>query len=161
MNLRPLRKEDFRAVSNIYAEGVATGIATFETEIPDWPTWDEKYIDSCRIVASIHTNVIGFAVLSQVSKRNVYMGVAEVSVYVSDQQKGRGVGEILLNELIKESEANGFWTLQAGIFSENIASINLHQKCGFRIVGIRKEIGKLNGKWYDNHVLERRSKNIY
>ncbi len=160
MKLRPFKKEDFKKVSNVYAEGIATGIATFETEIPDWKTWNEKYIESCRIVAEIDAEVIGFAVLSQASKRKVYKGVAEVSVYVSDKNHGKGVGEELLKQLIAESEENGFWTLQAVIFSDNLASINLHKKCGFRIVGVRERIGKLKGKWHDNYFLERRSKII-
>ena len=158
--LRPFQKEDFMAVSRIYSQGMATGIATFETEIPDWQTWDKKYIDSCRIVSVIDDEVVGFAVLSRASKREVYRGVAEVSVYLGDEHKGKGIGEKLLNRLIEESESHGFWTLQAGIFSKNIASINLHLKCGFRIVGVREKIGELNGKWHDNHFLERRSKNI-
>jgi phosphinothricin acetyltransferase len=160
IELRPFKKEGFEAISSIYAEGITTGIATFETKVPDWSTWDKKYIDTCRIVATIEDKIVGFAVLSQASKRKVYEGVAEVSVYVDNMYKSKGVGEKLLNQLISESEASGFWTLQAGIFSENQASINLHKKCGFRIVGVRKKIGKLNGKWYDNHFLERRSKNI-
>jgi len=158
--VRPLLKTDWETVSNIYAEGIATGIATFETEAPVWKLWNEKHIQHCRIVAELKSEVVGFAVLSQVSKREVYKGVAEVSVYVSLQHQGRHIGEILLSQLIKESETNGFWTLQAGIFSENIPSIRLHEKCGFRIVGIREKIGKLHGKWHDNHLLERRSKPI-
>ncbi len=158
--LRTFKKEDFDAVSSIYEEGVATGMATFETEVPDWTTWNKKYIDSCRIVATISGSIVGFAVLSQASKRNVYKGVAEVSVYVKNEYQGKGIGESLLKQLIIKSEANGFWTLQAGIFSENITSINLHKKCDFRVIGIREGIGQLNGKWHDNHFLERRSKNI-
>ncbi len=158
--LRALVKEDFDAVSRIYAEGINTGIATFETEVPDWSTWDDKYIDTCRIVATIEDNIVGFALLSPASKREVYNGVAEVSVYVKNEYQGKGIGETLLKQLITESETHGFWTLQAGIFSENASSINLHTKCGFRVVGVREKIGKLNGKWHDNHFLERRSKNI-
>lgn len=158
--LRQCTKEDFKAISEIYTEGIATGIATFETELPNWETWNKKYIASCRVVAIVHGVVVAFAVLSKASKREVYKGVAEVSVYVLKEFQGKGIGETLLLQLIKESENNGFWTLQAGIFSENTASINLHEKCGFRIIGIRKKIGQLNGKWYDNHFLERRSKII-
>ena len=161
MKLRPFQKEDFTAVSNIYAQGIATGIATFETEIPDWETWNKKYIDTCRIVATIDEVVTGYAILSQASKRKVYKGVAEVSVYVGSEYQGQGTGKKLLKELIRQSEIHDFWTLQAGIFSENKASIELHKKCGFRVVGIREKIGRLNGKWFDNYFLERRSKKLF
>jgi L-amino acid N-acyltransferase YncA len=156
--VRPLLKTDWESVSKIYSEGIATGIATFETEVPNWVLWNEKYFEHCRIVAELKSEVVGFAVLSQVSKREVYKGVAEVSVYVSINHRGKNIGKILLTQLIRQSENKGFWTLQASIFSENIASIRLHEKCGFRIVGIREKIGKLHGKWHDNHLLERRSK---
>ncbi|MDD7884711.1 GNAT family N-acetyltransferase [Flavivirga sp. 57AJ16] len=155
--VRTLTKSDWPSVLKIYKEGIATGIATFETEAPSWQQWDAKYVLVCRFVALIKGKVVGFAVLSPTSKRKVYKGVAEVSVYVSKMFKGKYIGETLLRHLINESEANGFWSLQASIFSENIASINLHLKCGFRVVGIREKIGKLYGKWYDNHFLERRS----
>lgn len=158
--VRQLIKEDWTSVSKIYADGIATGIATFETEVSDWETWNIKYVDSCRIVATQNTNVVGFAALSLVSQRDVYLGVAEVTVYVDENFKGKGIGKTLLEELIKQSETNGFWTLQAGIFSENIASINLHKKCGFRVVGVKEKIGQLNKKWHNNHFLERRSKII-
>jgi len=160
ISIRPLIKTDWLSVSKIYADGIATGIATFETEIPDWEVWDKKHFESCRIVAEKDNEVVGYAVLSQVSKRKVYKGVAEVTVYVDKEYKRQHVGEILLRQLIKKSEENDFWTLQAGIFSINTASIELHKKCGFRIVGIREGIGQLKGKWHDNHFLERRSKLI-
>ncbi|GAA3594978.1 GNAT family N-acetyltransferase [Flavivirga amylovorans] len=158
--VKRLTRSDWSSVSKIYKEGIATGIATFETEVPNWKQWDAKYISACRFVALVKTKVVGFAVLSAVSKRDVYKGVAEVSVYVSNEFKGNHIGETLLKRLVKESEINEFWTLQASIFSENIASINLHLKCGFRLVGIRENIGQLHGKWYDNHFLERRSRKI-
>jgi phosphinothricin acetyltransferase len=158
--VRPLLKTDWKAVSKIYEEGIATGLATFETEVPIWELWNEKYIDHCRIVAEINHEVVGFAVLSLVSKRKGYKGVAEVSVYVSKKFRGKNIGELLLNALIKQSESKGFWTLQANIFSENLASIRLHEKCGFRIVGVREKIGKLHGKWHDNHLLEKRCPKI-
>ncbi|TGV01787.1 GNAT family N-acetyltransferase [Flavivirga rizhaonensis] len=158
--VRPLTKSDWNSVSKIYQEGINTGIATFETKVPNWQQWDAKYVSVCRLVALVKTSVVGFAVLSPVSKRHVYKGVAEVSVYVSKAFKGNHIGETLLKKLIEESEASGFWTLQASIFSENIASINLHLKCGFRVIGIREKVGQLNGKWYDNHFLERRSSKI-
>ena len=158
--VRALIKEDWNSVSKIYADGIATGIATFETEIPDWESWNTKYVDSCRIVAKLNTKIVGFAVLSLVSRRDVYRGVAEVTVYVDEGFKGNNIGKTLLLELIKQSEINSFWTLQAGIFSENIPSINLHIKCGFRVVGIKEKIGQLKGIWHDNHFIERRSKII-
>ena len=158
--LRPLVQTDWTSVSRIYAEGIATGIATFETEVPNWTQWNAKYIPSCRIVAEINRQVVGFAVLSQVSQRTVYSGVAEVSVYIAESSRGCKIGELLLRQLITESVAHNFWTLQANIFSENLASIQLHLKCGFRIVGIREKIGHLYNQWYDNHLLERRHKPI-
>ena len=160
MNIRSFIKKDWASVSRIYAKGLATGIATFETEVPSFEVWNSKFINSCRLVAEIDNEVVAFAVLSQVSKREVYKGVAEVTVYVDDKNQGKGIGYLLLTELVKCSEQNGFWTLQAGVFSQNIASIKLHEKCGFRVVGVRERIGKRNGKWYDNHFLERRSKSI-
>ena len=156
--VRPLIKSDWKVVSKIYAEGIATGIATFEMECPNWEEWDAKYISNCRMVAVFNKTVVGFTVLSAVSKRKVYNGVAELSVYISNEFKGKHIGETLLKHLIEESENIGIWTLQANIFSENIASISLHEKCGFRLVGIREKIGKREGKWYDNQLLERRSK---
>ena len=160
VTLKPLHKTHWDSVSKIYADGIKTGIATFETEVPDWELWNAKYIEPCRIVALVNEQIVGFGVLSQVSKRTVYKGVAEVTVYVDEAFRGQHIGETLLNQLIQDSEANGFWTLQAGIFSENLASIKLHKKCGFRVVGYREKIGQLYGKWYDNHFLERRSKSI-
>ena len=157
ITLRPFIRSDFELVANIYAEGIDTGLATFETQVPDWKTWNSKYIESCRFVALISNAIVGFGVLSAVSHRAVYKGVAEVSVYVSKNYRGQHIGEALLRKLIDESENQGFWTLQAGIFSENLASINLHKKCGFRVVGIREKVGQLNGKWHDNHFLEKRS----
>jgi len=156
--VKPLLITDWTSVSKIYKEGISTGIATFETECPNWEKWNAKYLQCCRFVAIIEDEIVGFAVLSPVSKRAVYKGVVEVSVYVLENSRGKHIGEKLLKTLINESEKESFWTLQAGVFSENKASINLHKKCGFRIVGVREKIGKLNGKWYDNHFLERRSK---
>ena len=158
--VRTLLIKDWTTVAKIYAEGIATGIATFETEIPSWEDWTTKYIDTCRIVAEINNQVVGFAVLTSVSKRKVYKGVAEVSVYIAEAYRNQTIGKTLLIALIKKSETQGFWTLQAGIFSENKASIHLFENCGFRVVGIREKIGMLNNKWFDNHFLERRSKSI-
>ena len=158
--LRAFNIHDWTSVSKIYAEGIATGIATFETEIPSWSVWDTKYLKNCRLVAEINNEVVGFAVLSQVSMRTVYKGVAEVTVYVGNSQRGNGIGKLLLQELILESEKHRFWTLQASIFSKNIASIALHKGCGFRLIGTREKIGQHKGIWYDNNIFERRSKKV-
>ena len=158
MRIRPFTKQDWTSVSEIYANGIATGIATFETEVPSYDNWDQKFVETCRLVVEKNSEVIGFALLSRVSRREVYIGVVEVTLYVAENFRGMGVGEKLLRSLVEASEEHGFWTLQAGIFSENKASLRLHQKCGFRIVGIRKKIGQRKGKWHDNYLLERRSK---
>lgn len=157
-SIRIFEEKDWTSVSEIYAQGIATGIATFETKVPSYDVWNEKFIKTCRLVAVDGNQVVGFAVLSQVSKREVYKGVAEVTIYISESQRGKGIGKQLLDTLVIESENDGFWTLQAGIFSLNHASIELHKKCGFRIVGLREKIGKRNGIWYDNVLMERRSK---
>ncbi len=143
----------------MYKFGIDTGIASFETEVPDWAHWDQKYLDTCRLVAVYSGILVGFAVLSPYSKRAVYKGVAEVSVYIDPTFWNRGIGRSLLEKLITESESAGVWTLQANIFPQNENSLKLHQKCGFREVGIRERIGKRDGKWFDNVLLERRSKN--
>jgi phosphinothricin acetyltransferase len=153
------------SVREIYGEGIATGNATFETELPSWEKWDAGHRKECRLVAveshaGSGARVLGWAALSPVSSRSVYAGVAEVSVYVSTAARGRGVGKILLHALIEASEAAGIWTLQAGIFPENTASIALHKSCGFREVGVRRRIGKLGGVWRDVMLLEQRSNRI-
>lgn len=149
--------EDWPAVRTVYAEGIATGNATFATEILDWDKWDGSHLRNCRLVASKREKVIGWAALSPVSARQVYAGVAEVSVYVATSARGDGVGKALLQALIHESERNGIWTLQAGIFPENIASVSLHKSLGFREVGRRERIGKMGNQWRDTLLLERRS----
>ena len=151
---------DCSAVSRIYKEGIATGMATFEKEVPSWEDWDANHLKSCRIIARNEEEVVGWAALSPVSSRCVYGGVAEVSIYVAATARGKGVGKILMNRLIYESESEGFWTLQAGIFPENKNSIRLHEKSGFRIIGYRERIGQLDGVWKDNVLLERRSSKI-
>jgi len=156
-NMRPEHWESVRAV---YLEGIETGHATFETEAPDWPRWDASHHAFARLVALAGERIKGWAALSPVSGREVYAGVAEVSVYVSAQHRGEGVGRALLEALIKESEANGVWTLQAGIFPENVASVALHLACGFREVGRRERIAKLKDRWRDTVLLERRSRNV-
>ncbi|UOB16174.1 GNAT family N-acetyltransferase [Abyssalbus ytuae] len=158
MKIRPLLEKDWDSVAKIYSEGIATGIATFETDVPDWEHWNKTHMDSCRIVAGNNDEIWGWAALTPVSGRCVYAGVAEVSVYVSNKHHGKGVGTALLKNLISLSEKEGIWTLQSGIFTENTASLKLHQKAGFRMIGLREKIGRLKGVWKDNYILERRSK---
>ena len=158
--IEPLAPADWDAVRRIYLEGIATGNATFEQSAPEWDKWDAGHLEACRLVARAEDDVLGWAALSPVSGRCVYAGVAEVSVYVADGARGRGVGNALMMALIRESEQNGIWTLQAGIFPENAASIKLHQRSGFRLVGTRERPGQLNGRWRDVVLMERRSKTV-
>lgn len=147
---------DWEQVRSIYLEGIATGNATFETDAPSWESWNESHSKTCRLVAKGEKEVLGWAALSPVSGRCVYAGVADISIYISQTSKGQGIGTALLRSIINLSEKEGFWTLQAGIFPENTASLNLHKKAGFREVGIRERIGKMNGVWRDVVLLERR-----
>lgn len=158
IQIRNLVAGDWEVVSSIYRDGIATGQATFETSAPSWAEWNSGHLPAPRLVAIDREELVGWAALSPVSRRNVYAGVAEVSVYVSSARRGRGVGKRLLETLVVESEQNGIWTLQAGIFPENLASIALHKSCGFREVGRRERIGKMNGVWRDTMLLERRSR---
>lgn len=155
--IRDLLEQDWNAVREIYLEGIASGHATFETGAPDWITWDTNHLRSCRFVASEGSEITGWAALSPVSKRLVYSGVAEVSVYVALRVRGRGIGSKLLAALVEASELNGIWALQAGIFPENTASVQLHKRAGFRIVGARERIGCMHGHWRDVLLMERRS----
>lgn len=154
---RELKQTDWESVSRIYQEGLDTGNATFETNIPDWEAWHSGHIKECRIIAEIDHKIVGWAALSPVSSRCVYGGVAEVSVYVSSRFSGQKIGTKLLKRLITESETNGIWTLQAGIFPENKGSIIIHERLGFRQVGYREKIGKMNEVWRDTVLLEKRS----
>ena len=156
--IESLLPEDWPAVREIYLEGIATGNATFEQSAPEWNKWDASHLPHARIVARSDTGpVLGWAALSGVSSRCVYAGVAEVSIYIAAEALGRGVGRQLMHRLIAESEAAGIWTLQAGIFPENTASIALHQQAGFRMIGRRERIGQMNGRWRDVVLMERRS----
>jgi len=147
-------------VSKIYKDGMVTGMATFEKEIPGWTVWDNNHLKVCRLIAVLNKKIVGWAALSPVSSRCVYRGVGEVSVYVAREFRGIQIGEKLLRKLIGESEESGLWTIQSGIFPENISSIKLHEKVGFRKIGYREKIGALDGIWKDNILLERRSKLI-
>ena len=157
MKIRNLQKEDWPAVAEIYQVGMDTGIATLETKVPDWETYDAKFLPAARFVAEDDNKILGWAVLYQASKRWVYRGVAEVSIYVDLECTQKGVGSVLMETLIKAAEEEGFWTLQSNIFAENVASIRLHEKLGFRIVGVRERIGERNGEWKDILLMERRS----
>lgn len=159
-SLEYLEFEHWPRVKAIYDEGISKGDATFETAAPGWGEWEKEHLSCCRLVAVINSVIAGWAALSPVSGRCVYAGVAEVSVYVAKEYQRRGLGKELLNALIKESETAGIWTLQAGIFPENEASIALHLSCDFRIVGKRERIGQINGVWRDVILLERRSPSL-
>jgi L-amino acid N-acyltransferase YncA len=169
LEIVPLRPSDWGAVRRIFLEGIATGHATFETEAPDWETWDRAHRADCRLLARDADAVasakrpfaaLGWAALSRVSQRRVYEGVAEVSIYVAASSRGRGVGRRLLEELVRASEAAGVWTLQAGIFPENAASLAIHRACGFRRLGVRERVACLRGAWRDVVLLERRSDRV-
>ena len=153
-----MRPHDWPVVEELYRQGIATENATFEIESPGWENWNAKHHAHSRLVASDQQRVLGWAALSPVSTRRVYAGIAEVSIYIAEAARGKGVGKGLLSALIEQSEQNGIWTLQAGIFPENAASIALHKSCGFREVGRREKIGQLNGVWRDVILLERRSR---
>ncbi len=157
---RPIIADDWTSVAEIYRQGIETGNATFEQEIPTWDEWNRGHIKSCRIVSVIEKEIVGWAALTAVSGRCVYAGVAEVSIYISNKYRGQKIGTILLDKLIVESENEKIWTLQAGIFPENIASLKIHEELGFRKIGHRERIGKMNGIWRDTVLLERRSKII-
>lgn len=154
---RTATRDDWDAICSIYSEGIATGVSTFETAAPDWDRWNANHFPFGRLVALGGAEVVGWAALSPVSARPAYSGVAEVSVYVASKSRGTGVGRLLLENLIAASESFGVWTLQAGIFPKNKASIRLHKRCGFREVGRRERISKLHGVWQDTVLLERRS----
>ncbi|HVF50050.1 MAG TPA: GNAT family N-acetyltransferase [Pyrinomonadaceae bacterium] len=157
-SIEPLLERHWEQVRGVYLEGIATGEATFETAAPEWERWDASHLAHSRLVALTGDAVLGWAALSRVSDRCVYGGVAEVSVYVGERARGAGVGRALLDALVESSERQGIWTLQAGVFPENVASLALHERCGFRQVGRRERIGRMRGVWRDTVLLERRSR---
>jgi L-amino acid N-acyltransferase YncA len=160
MEVRDLRSGDWPEVARIYGEGIRSGDATFDTEVPPWEAWDAAHLPGHRLVAERDGAVLGWAALSPVSERCCYAGVAEVSVYVAPEAQEQGVGRALLERLVEGSETAGLWTLQAGIFAENVGSVGLHQACGFRVVGRRERLGQLAGEWRDVLLLERRSAHV-
>ncbi len=160
MEIKSITKDNFPEAMEIYRQGLETQIATFQNDTPTWEDWDKGHLDFCRISIFDNNKMLGWTSLTPVSSRCVYAGVAEVSIYIAKEERGKGIGKIVLTELIRQSEKNGIWTLQSGIFAENESSIKLHEKCGFRIVGYREKIGKKNGVWKDNVLMERRSKTI-
>jgi L-amino acid N-acyltransferase YncA len=160
--VEPMAAAHWPAVRAIYEDGIAGGNATFDTEAPEWADWDRDHLaGDHRLVAVRGGRVVGWAALSPVSGRCCYAGVAEVSVYVAAAATGQGVGRALLEELVRRAEAAGIWTLQAGIFPENAASLALHRRCGFRTVGVRERLGRHHGRWRDVVLLERRSRRVF
>lgn len=153
-NLEPAR---YPAVKKIYEEGIATGNATFQSEAPSWDEWNNSHLQHSHLVAIENDEALGWAALTPVSGRCVYAGVAEVSVYVSVNARGKGIGKLLLKKLIEDSEKHNIWTLQAGVFPENSSSLKIHEATGFRKIGLREKIGKMKGVWRDTVLLERRS----
>jgi L-amino acid N-acyltransferase YncA len=153
--IRALEERDWPAVKAIFEEGIAARGATFETQAPSWEDWDGAHLP-LRLVAEEKGGVLAWAALTPYSSRECYRGVAESSVYVAGRARGRGVGRALMERLVRDSEEAGFWTLQAGVFPENEESLALHRRCGFRVVGVRERIGRLDGAWKDVVLLERR-----
>ena len=157
MTVRDLRPDDWPEVARIYAEGIATGNATFETEVPAWEAWDESHLRGHRLVAEEDGQVVGWIALAPVSSRPCYAGVAEISVYVTESARGKGMGSELLAALVESAEHGGIWTLQTSVFPENEPSLALLRRFGFRAVGTRERIGQLHGVWRDTVLVERRS----
>jgi L-amino acid N-acyltransferase YncA len=155
-----IEEADWNQIKAIYLEGIATRNATFQEEAPTWKEWAINHPFECRIKAWVSNEVLGWAALSKVSNRSVYAGVGEVSIYVSQKSSGKGIGSALLQHLIEVSEKNGYWMLQGGIFPENTRSLFLHKKYGFREVGRRERIGKMDGVWRDTILVERRSSKV-
>jgi L-amino acid N-acyltransferase YncA len=160
MEIIKLSHDHWSDVKRIYEEGIRTGNSTFETEAPSWEYWDKKHHNTLRFVCLVDGNPAGWAALIPTSTRKVYEGVMEVTIYIGEKFRGRGVGKALLDHLIKESEKKNVWSLLSVLFPENTASIKLHEKAGFRVVGIREKMGEMGNKWRDNIMMERRSKKV-
>lgn len=155
--IRDARPDDWPRIASIYAAGIATRNATFETEVPSYEDWDASHLPGHRYVAVEGSDVVGWVALTGYSDRCCYEGVADLSVYVDPAAQGHGVGRALLEHLVAGADGTGIWTLQAGVFPENEASLALHRRCGFRVVGVRERIGELDGVWRDVVLLERRA----
>ena len=156
--IRAMTEADWPDVSRIYQQGMDTNRATFQEKCPPWEEWNRSHLANCRLIAALEGCIVGWAALSAVSSRCVYAGVAEVSIYIDTTAQGQGAGTRLLCEMIRASEAEGYWTLQSGIFEDNLASIRLHERCGFRLVGYRERIGRDRfGVWRNTVLMERRS----
>ncbi len=154
-----MKPSDWEQVKSIYVEGIKTGLATFQSEAPSWENWDKGHLNLCRLVARSGNDILGWVALSPTSSRSCYAGVVEVSLYIGELYKEQGIGTALLTKIVKQSEENGIWTLYCAIIRENIASIALNKKCGFREIGIRERIAKMgDGIWHDVVLMERRSK---
>lgn len=158
MRILPITEAIYPEVADIYQQGLDFGIATFETEVPNWDVWNEKFLPYARIAVEIGSKIVGWAALTPISKRKVYNLVNEVSIYIAADFQGRGIGKLLLNELILASESQGVYSLQSVIFLENTTSVKLHIACGFRVIGFREKVAQRNGIWHDNTLMERRSK---
>jgi phosphinothricin acetyltransferase len=156
--IRAMTSADWPAVASIYAAGIATGDATFETEVPSWQRWDAGHLAGHRLVAADGGEVVGWAAVGPVSERCAYAGVVEDSIYLAEEARGRGLGRALLTALVESTERAGIWTVQTGVFPENAASLALHRAVGFREVGVRERVGQLHGRWRDVVLLERRSR---
>ncbi len=160
MTIEPLTEKHWPEVKAIYKSGVATGNTNFSLAFPDWDGWNKTHVKNCRLVATENATVLGWAALTAITDQCVFAGVAEVSIYIAADARGKGIGKQLLKAVIDESERNNFWTLEARIFPENLASVRIHQENGFRIIGNRERIGQLNGVWRDTLLLERRSSKV-
>lgn len=161
LRIEKLEERHWEQVREIYIQGIETEVSTFNTEAPTFYEWDNSHIKDMRLVDTDGDKVLGWVALSQTSSRYCYRGVAEVSIYIREGYKGRGVGKLLLNSIIQLSEENGFWTLQSLVITENRGSIALHKSCGFRELGVREKIGKMNNKvWLDVAIMERRSRKV-
>lgn len=158
MKVLPITEAIYPDVAEIYQQGLDSGIATFETQVPNWQMWNDKFRPYARLAVEIDGRIGGWAALTPISKRKVYEKVNELSIYISSDLQGQGIGKFLLSQLIMASEIEGVYSLQAVIFSENVNSIKLHKWCGFRVIGFREKIAQRDGRWHDNILMERRSK---
>jgi phosphinothricin acetyltransferase len=167
VEIRGMTRDDWPAVSRIYADGIATRLATFETEPPTWGEFDTGRLPEHRLIAMTDGRIVGWTALSPLSSRDCYAGVAEHSIcvaehsiYVAEHYRGRGIGNALMDALTESADAAGIWTIQTSIFPENTPSLALHERVGFRVVGRRERIAKLDGRWRDTLLLERRSQTV-